>query len=120
MSVLDIAKEHWASRPVCTIEVPEWGKDGVPLVVHFKTPSAADLSKVVKESKGDPIEQAARLVALKAQDAAGARLFSNADVFSLMREVDPAVVSRIAQAIMAEAKIDVEAAEKNSETIHSE
>ena len=121
MSILDRAKSHFENRPVHQIEVPEWGEGNTPLTVYFKTPNLADMSRAAKESKGDMIEQAARIVVARATDANNVRLFQNAEVLSLMKHVDPAVVSRIANAIMAEANMgDGASAAKNSEPILSD
>lgn len=121
MSILDRAKAHFENRPVHQIEVPEWGDGNAPLTVYFKTPTLADMSRAAKESKGDMIEQAARIVVARATDANGVRLFQPAEVLTLMKHVDPAVVTRIANAIMAEAKMGDAASEaKNSEPIPSD
>lgn len=119
-TVLERALAHFENRAMHQIEVPEWGEAGTPLIVYFKTPNMSDLSRVQRESKGDTIEQAARLVVLRASDADGTRLFQNASYIELMKHCDPAVVSRIANAIIDEAKLDPASAEKNSEPIHSD
>jgi hypothetical protein len=119
MTILERAQAHWDSRPSHEMEVAEWGEGAEPLILCFKTPNASTLSKVVRESKGDPIEQAARLVVACATDRNGDRLFSPADSLALMKHVDPSVVSRIAARIMEEAHLDVGQAEKNSEAIPS-
>lgn len=120
MSVLENAIAQFEARPTFEIEVPEWGKPDAPLVVYYKTPNAATLSKVIKESKGDPIEQAARLVAHCARDGKGEKMFNPIDYKDLMIKVDFAIVSRIAAAIMRDARFDVGEAEKNSEAIQPE
>jgi hypothetical protein len=114
MNVLEAATAHWAARPVCQVEAPEWG-----ITVYFKTPNGMQLAKVNRESKGEPIEAAARLVAECAMDGNGQKLFKPLDYKDLLIRCDPAVVSRIANAIMAEAKLDAAKAEKNSEAIPS-
>jgi hypothetical protein len=106
--VLERAIAHFEARPRKKVACPEWGCE-----VWFRTPNAATLSQVVRESKGDPIEQAARLVAHCARLEDDTPMFARLDYKTLMIQVDPAVVSRIANAMMDEAKIDVEAAEKN-------
>lgn len=119
MNIIERAQAHWDSRPQHEIEVAEWGEKGAALTVCFRTPNAATLSRVVKESKGDTIEQAARLVVACATDMNGERLFKPADAVTLMKHVDPGVVTRIAAKIMAEARFDVEESEKNSAAIQS-
>jgi hypothetical protein len=117
MNVLKRAQEHWDSRQQHCIEVPEWGEAGKLLSIYFKTPNLSTMAKVVRESRGDQIEQSVRIVVACATDAEGNRLFQNADNLALMKHADPAVVSRIASRIMAEANINIEEAEKNSAAI---
>lgn len=126
MSVLDRAIAQFQSRPTHEVDVPEWSEDGASeFKVYFKTPNGSTLSKVHKESKGDPIEAAARMVALCALDGNGERLFKPLDYADIMKRTDPAVFSRIAGRMMEEAKLDVSPqgmadAEKNSEAILSD
>lgn len=125
MSVLERAIAQFHNRPVHEIDVPEWSEDGKSsFIVTFRTPNAATLSKVNRESKGDGIEAAARLVALCALDAKGEKLFQALDYKALMLSTDPAVFGRIANRMMEESKLDLSAAgladaEKNSEAIPS-
>jgi hypothetical protein len=100
-SVLERAIAHFSARARNTVEVPEWG-----VTVYYSTPNGATLSLVQRESKGDAIEAAARIVAHVAEDEAGKKLFSRLDYKDLMVKVDPAIVGRIAGAIMDDAKLD--------------
>jgi hypothetical protein len=112
--ILEQAVANFEARPRHKIAVPEWSKAEGPMVeVWFKTPNAKVLSKVQKEASGDPIEQAARMVALVATDENGKRLFSEADYSELMIRTDPRGISRIYAAIISDARLDVHAAEKN-------
>jgi hypothetical protein len=120
MGILDRAQAHWDARPQYQIEIPEWGEPEKPLTVYFKTPNLSTMAKVVRESKGDQIEQSVRLVIACATDIDDKKLFQPAENVRLMKHVDPAVVSRIAARIMEEAHINIEDAEKNSEAIQSE
>lgn len=126
MSILARAIAQFQNRPLHDVDVPEWSEDHKSgFKIHFKTPNGATLSKVHKESKGDPIEAAARLVALCALDANGEKLFAPLDYRDIMVRTDPAVFSRIANRMMEEAKLDTSPsgladAEKNSEAIPSD
>jgi hypothetical protein len=114
MNILEQAMARFEARPQHELDVPEWAADPTkPVTVYFKTPNAATLSKAAKESKGDSIENVARLVALVLTDADGKRLFAPLDYKELMVRTDPVALNRIAAAIMAEATIDTDAAEKN-------
>jgi hypothetical protein len=124
MGILDRAIEHFQSRPTHDVDVPEWGEGG-QFKVYFRTPNGSILSRVNKESKGDPIEAAARMVALCSLDGNGEKLFKPLDYADIMKKTDPAVFSRIAARMMEEAKLDVSPAgmadaEKNSEAILSD
>lgn len=114
MNILERAQANWDSRAQHEIEVPEWGESGKPLTVYFKTPNLATVAKVEKESKGNAIEQMARMVIYCATDANGKRLFSSADFTQLMNHSDPAVVARIATRMAEETNVNIEDAEKNS------
>lgn len=113
-SALERIIAAYESRPMKSVECPEWG-----MTIYFRTPNQATLKKGYADSKGDPLEQAARLVMLMATDIDGNRLFSPSDMAELMNRVEAGPINRIAQAIMAEfEKVDLSpagqaAAEKN-------
>jgi hypothetical protein len=114
MNILEQAMSRFEARAQHEIDVPEWSADPKkPVKVFYKTPNAATLSKAKKDAKDDSIEMVARLVALVLTDGNGERLFKYAQYKDLMVSTDPNVTNRIATAIMAEAKIDVDEAEKN-------
>lgn len=95
------AKSHFAGRQTGKIEVPEW-----EATIFYKTPNLATLKAAFAEAQGDTIEAQARIVVACATDDTGERIWSKADYRDLMTSVDPAVVARIANAIMADAKLD--------------
>jgi hypothetical protein len=114
MSILQQAISNFEDRPMSEIEVPEWSAAGGEAVkVYFKTPNAKTIDLVTRESKGSNLEMIARLVAHTVTDQNGKRLFTSADYSELMIRTDPVALNRIAAAIMAGAKVDPEAAEKN-------
>lgn len=108
MISLDAAIAHFEGRPTHQVDVPEWGG-----TIYFKTPNSMTLSKVNRAAKGDPIEMGARLVAECAMNDKGNRVFGSLDYKELMIKADPAVLGRVVEAIMTEARLDVPAAEKN-------
>lgn len=115
-TVLERALAQFDTRATHSVEVPEWGEAGKPLTVYFRAPNAATLSKVTRDSEGDAVKQMAMLVAQCALDEKGGRLFTNMNWRDLFDGTDPAVVGRIAGAIMAEARFgneSVKDAEKN-------
>jgi hypothetical protein len=113
MSVLERAISAFVNRPVEQMTVPEWTDEaGQPTVIHYKTPNASVVSNVTRKAK-DPVERAAMMVIAMATDADGERMFKDGDLHDFMTTVDPFVVSRIAAAILRNAVVDPESAEKN-------
>jgi hypothetical protein len=111
------AKAHFADRGMQNVDVPEWhGK------IFYKTPNLAVLKRVMADSKGDAIEAQARIVVACATDENGEKIWSSPEYQDLMKSVDPGVVARIANAIMANVNLDFSPAsmaddEKNSSPI---
>jgi len=99
--IKDRAKAHFAERGTGKVEVPEW-----EATIYYKTPNLATLKAVFAEAQGDNIEAQARVVVACAMDDAGAKIWSKAEYRDLMTSVDPSIVARIANAILAEAKLD--------------
>jgi hypothetical protein len=81
------------------LDVPEWGEDGAPLRIYWKpiTPLDVSKSKFRESPRGS-----AEMVALKAEDAGGNRLFPDlGDADVLYTQADAGVVGRIAVAMAA-------------------
>lgn len=116
-SLIERVVAHYDNRPVYTVEVPEWGEgEGRPLVVHYKAPTLATLSRARREAPGDELKAASVLVAQCALDASGNPLFKPMAWRDIFERADPAVVQRISAAIMDKVNFGesaVEAAEKN-------
>lgn len=101
--------EQFSGRAVKTVEVPGW-----PEPVYFKVPNLSTLKQTMADAKGDPVEMQARVVVACAEDGKGVKIWPNKiDYTEVMTRIDPGIVARIANAIMAEAKLDVAAAEGN-------
>lgn len=115
-SLIERVTAHYDARKSFSISVPEWGEPDKPLVVCYRAPTLAILSKVRKDSGGDELKMASLLVAICSKDEAGKNLFTPMNWRDIFDHADPAVVQRISTAIMAEVRFDeaaVEAAEKN-------
>ena len=97
------------------IEVPEWGEDGAPLLIHVYPITAGDLNKIQRKHKNfltdQTIDGMVDLIILKAGDADNNRLFTLADKTYLMDEPAP-LIANIAQEMFADIE-SVEDAEKN-------
>lgn len=114
--LIDRVIAHYDARKTYTVDVPEWGEPGKPLVIFFKAPTLAILSKVRKDADGDELKMAALLVAQCARDEAGKALFRPMNWRDIFDKADPAVVQRISAAIMEQVHFDEAAvadAEKN-------
>lgn len=105
-SILDRAKEHYASLERHRVEVPEWGEKGKPLIVTFTALTVAERRKIFRPDKAgrppDGPTACVRAVILKACDEKGERLFSDMDEHDLTFKVDSNVVGRLAGAILAD------------------
>jgi hypothetical protein len=116
MALLDRAIAHYEALPQQSVDVPEWAPTpGQEFKVFFRVPTAKTMDAA---NTGSGMEVSARLVALCALDEKGDRLFSTLDYKELMIKAHPAVIGRIANAIMAHARLDMTAkgldeAEKN-------
>lgn len=99
---LAAATAHYDRLRGQTVEVPEWGTDGAPLVVHYDPITAAQAQSVTRRAKGSDARATALAVILYAKDSKGAPLFTD-DAQTLKafeHDVDPRVVARIGQAIL--------------------
>ena len=101
MTILDIAIEHFESKSIIEIEVPEWIDDETKKpVVLFSTPfTLAEKKKIYKFAKEDDLEFVVRVVIMKAMNKQGDRVFDLSDKQKFMHRVSPDVVTRIAQAM---------------------
>jgi hypothetical protein len=113
-SLLDRIKAHADPKRMRRIEVPEWAVEqgGPPLVITYSMVTLDDLSLVNEaDGGGDFNKQAARVIALKALDEKGERLFSLGDATVIRETAAPEVVKRIAMAMLS--RVSIDDAEKN-------
>lgn len=99
---LAAATAHYDKLRGQTIEVPEWGVEGTPLVVHYDPMTAAQAQNVTRRSGGSDARATALAVILYAKDSKGAALF-NDDAPTLKafeHDIDPRVVARVGKAIL--------------------
>mgnify|MGYP006081367483 CR=1 FL=1 len=99
MSILENATAHYKAQLsgiLQSIEVPEW-----ETTIYFKgITSLADEQKVLKlHTEGKLAEALVESIISKACDADGKKLFKGADRVTLMHEVDPEVLMRLASHI---------------------
>lgn len=98
--ILDRAQEHFESLEGQSIEVPEWGEDGEPLVVYFDPMTLREKTKLYKMAKNDDMALLAYALIFKATTSDGEKMFTIEDKVRIMNKVDPAVVARIAKRII--------------------
>lgn len=112
-ALLSRIKAHAEPDLVRKVSVPEWAlEDGKPLIITYTMVTLDDLSVVIElDGSGDFNKHAARIVAMKACDESGNRLFKIADATVIRTTADPTVVKRIAMSMLA--RTTIEDAEKN-------
>ncbi len=113
MSVLQKATQHFRSKLDGSLEkihVPEWEVD----VYFYPTTPLKDESSILKlQQEGKTVEALVQSLIIKARNADGSRLFQPADRVTLMNEVDPKVIIRVAGAINGVDTDSLEDLEKN-------
>ena len=99
MTVLDNAKKHFAEKingDLQKIVVPEWKTD----VFYKSAHSFATESKILElQQQGKIVEALVESIIQKALTIDGNKMFTKHDKLTLMTEVDPAVLTKIATAI---------------------
>ena len=110
-SVIQRATEHYKSKPLKRIEIPEWGDDEGPLVVYSSPFTLKDQSRIryIAEKQSE-VDVLAEVLIMKLMDESGEKIFTIEDKNDLRNNVDAAIVSRIATAIMS---VDEAQLEKN-------
>lgn len=96
------------------IEIPEWGKDGEPLVAFSQPFTVYDEGRALKGLDVDDPRSWARIVFHKLETEEGARVFNGDDFQRFVRTADTLVVKRIGAQIMA-GTTSLEEARGNSE-----
>lgn len=108
-SVISRATEHYKSKPLKRIEVPEWGDEDGPLVAYSTPFTLKDQGRLQyiteKQSHSDVL---AELLIMKLMDEQGEKLFTIEDKNALRTDVDATVVARIANEIMTVTESDLE------------
>lgn len=112
--VIERATAHFRNKisgEMKSIEVPEWETK-----IYFKTVSTLkDEGRIVELSQqGKTVEALVESILIRARNEDGSRMFGVGDKATLMNEVDPAVIIRIAGEINGASVVDsMEQAEKN-------
>ena len=113
MSVLDKATQHFRSKldgSLTAVRVDEWDST----VYFYPTTPLRDESSILKlQNEGKTVEALVQSLIVKCRNADGSKMFASADRVTLMNEVDPKVIIRIAGQINGVDLDTVEEIEKN-------
>lgn len=113
MSVLDKATQHFRSKLDGSLErisVPEWDTD----IYYYPTTPLRDESSILKlQNEGKTVEALVQSIIVKCRNADGSKMFASADRVTLLNEVDPKILIRIAGQINGVDQESLEDVEKN-------
>jgi hypothetical protein len=113
MSVLDKATQHFRSKldgSLTAVRVDEWDAS----IYFYPTTPLRDESSILKlQNEGKTVEALVQSLIVKCRNADGSKMFAAADRVTLMNEVDPKVIIRIAGQINGVDMDTVEEIEKN-------
>ena len=113
MSVLDKATQHFRSKLDGSLEkirVDEWDTD----VYFYPTAPLKDESSILKlQQEGKTVEALVQSLIVKCRNADGSKMFATADRVTLMNEVDPRVIIRVASLINGVDADSLDDVEKN-------
>ena len=113
MSVLEKATQHFRSKLDGSLErirIEEWDTD----VYFYPTTPLKDESSILKlQNEGKTVEALVQSLIVKCRNADGSKMFAQADRVTLMNEVDPKVIIKIASAINGVDTESMEEVEKN-------
>jgi hypothetical protein len=113
MSVLDKATQHFRSKLDGSLEkirVDEWEAD----VYFYPTSPLKDESTILKlQQEGKTVEALVQSLIVKCRNADGSKMFAQADRVTLMNEVDPRVIIRVASQVNGVDNDSLDDVEKN-------
>lgn len=101
-AILEKARAHFSNMQRRVIEVPEWGDDDGPAKIYAPALTLADRQKIEKRSNNDPVARLVNTIIHAAQNEDGTRMFADdaSTRRAFEREIEPAIVARIAEAIL--------------------
>lgn len=108
MSLIDKAVEHFSSKAVRKIEVPQWGVE-----LFSKNLTLEDRSKWLARADGDTTDYMVYAVIFGLTDAEGNPVFDIGDKVKLRRHVDPDIVAKLANFVLQVSGETEEDREKN-------
>lgn len=100
-ALIDRMKAHFTDLGVQSVEVPEWGEDGKPLVIYFSPMTLAEKQRLVNVGEREGyVARLADALIMKAMDADGKKLFTVEHKVMLRNHVDPEVLARVVARMM--------------------
>ena len=112
-TILDNATKHFRSKLDGTlekIEVPEWDT----VVYFYPTTPLKEESQILRlQQEGKSVDALVMSLIIKARNADGSKMFAPADKVTMMNEVDPKIILRVAAAINGVDTESLDEVEKN-------
>ena len=106
MHIIEKAKAHFKDKNVNVIEVPEWGESGKPFLIYSTPFTLAEKDKIFKGSQESSLKVLVDCLILKAKDEKGEQIFTLEHKRDLLNSVDPDVIVRIANEMIATASVE--------------
>ena len=102
MSIIDIAKSHFESLGVQSIEVTEWKNEhDKPTILYWNPINLSEKNILFKKSANlSDVSILADIIIMKSLDQDGNKVFKPEDKITLMHKVDSDVLSRISTAMV--------------------
>jgi len=108
MSLIDNAVAHFNAKETRTLEVPQWGT-----TLYAKNLSLQDKAKWLNKANGNTTDYLLYAVIYGVESKDGEAEFSLEDKIKLRRKVDPEVLSKVANFVLAADGADEDEREKN-------
>ena len=105
-NILERAKAHFKNQTVTRIEVPEWGENGVPLIIYSTPFTLAEKDRIFKGSQEQSLKVLVDCIILKAKDDKGDSIFTLEHKRDLMNSVSPDVIVRISNEMISQPNVD--------------
>lgn len=112
--ILKRARAHYEAvrSDLQTVDVPEWGEDGKPLVIYYRPANLREMARIQAKVAEGLIEGAVEMLLVRALDQDGNRLFRDVHKTELLNHCSAEVALRIVNAMHVDAP-DVEDAQGN-------
>ena len=118
VGIVDRAEADFRSKlsgKLSSIDVPEWGENGTPLKVYWKSlinfKSQEKIFQLINAGKTS--EAVCQTLITRALDEEGSHLFQQHELEKLMRFTDPNVIGRSVGAMAPDEDSDVDEIKKN-------